>query len=379
MKYLVMESAASYAVLLDEDGRFVKSANLGYEIGDTVKNPVLMLDTPLEKVSGQSKVTNRVIATVVAIAAMVMLVFGVNYYQQSVTPYSSIFMAINPEVEMVLNKSGNVIDINGINTDGRTLLEKYKQTSKDKTVIANEIVDRAIEMGYLADGGKVSIAIDTPDQILFEQYDTELHRVFEGRDSITFNITDMGNQIQELEETPEPEMEPEPEPEVEPEVEAVPEADPGYDESSYEAPVVEEPAEPESPATPAPKPAAPTPPAQEERPATTPAIPAPKPAPPKPVAPVPKPVVPEKKPEPKPNPVQDSKPAPIDPKDKCESDTDYDDSDYDYDSDYDDSDYYDKRRPNRRPNKGKRNKNSYKDNNRHRNGRSTEQNSSKHS
>lgn len=378
MKYLVMESATSYAVLLDEDGRFVKSANLGYEIGDTVTNPVLMLDTPLEKINGRSKVTNRVIATVVAIAAMVMLIFGVNYYQQSVTPYSSIFMAINPEVEMVLNKSGDVIDMNGINEDGRTLLEKYYQTSKDKSVIANGIVDRAIEMGYLADGGRVSIAIDTPDQALFEQYGAELRRVFEGRESITFSITDVDNRNQEPEETSESEIEPEPE--VEPEVEAVPADDSGYDESSYEAPVVEEPAEPESPAPSVPTPPAPTTPVQEERPATRPSKPAPKPnpAPEKPVTPAP---------NPNPAPEKPVTPSPKPPKDESDYDTDYDESDYDdsdyddtdYDSDYDDSDYNNNRRPNRRPNKGKRNKNSYKDNNRNKNGRSTEQNSSKHS
>lgn len=325
MTYLVMESATSYAVLLDENGRFVKSANLGYEIGDTVTNPVLMLDTPLEKINGRSKVMNRVIATVIAIAAMVLLVFGVNYYQQSVTPYSSIFMAINPEVEMVLNKSGDVIDMNGINADGRTLLEKYKQTSKDKSVNANEIVNRAIEMGYLADGGRVSIAIDTPDQALFEQYGAELRRVFESRDSITFSITDMDNRNQEPEDTPEPEIEPEPK------------EDSGYDESSYEAPVEEEPVEPETPS-----PSAPTTPVQEERPA-----PKPNPAPEDPV-----------KPAPNPN------PAPRPPKDKSDYDTDYD-------SDYDDSDYDD----NRRPNKGKRDKNSYKRNDRNKNGRSNEQNS----
>ena len=362
MTYLVMESATSYAVLLDENGRFVKSANLGYEIGDTVTNPVLMLDTPLEKINGRSKVMNRVIATVVAIAAMVLLVFGVNYYQQSVTPYSSIFMAINPEVEMVLNKSGDVIDMNGINADGRTLLEKYKQTSKDKSVIANEIVNRAIEMGYLADGGRVSIAIDTPDQALFEQYGAELRRVFESRDSITFSITDMDNRNQEPEDTPAPEIEAE----VEPEVEAVPEDDSGYDESSYGEPVVEQPVEPETPAPSAPMPSAPTTPVQEERPAPTPTIP----APPKPVTPAPKPnPAPEEPVKPAPNP----NPAPRPPKDKSDYDTDYD-SDYedtDYDSDYDDSDYDD----NRRPNKGKRDKNSYKRNDRNKNGRSNEQNS----
>lgn len=46
MKYIVMETFTSYAVLLDEEGRFVKAANLNYEVGQTVKKPVLMRDAP---------------------------------------------------------------------------------------------------------------------------------------------------------------------------------------------------------------------------------------------------------------------------------------------------------------------------------------------
>lgn len=55
MKYLVLECSNSYAVLLDEDGRFVKSANLGYEVGDTVRQPILMQDEPIEHVKEKEK------------------------------------------------------------------------------------------------------------------------------------------------------------------------------------------------------------------------------------------------------------------------------------------------------------------------------------
>ena len=40
MNYLVMETHAAYAVLLDERGRFVKAANRGYHAGDRVQNIV---------------------------------------------------------------------------------------------------------------------------------------------------------------------------------------------------------------------------------------------------------------------------------------------------------------------------------------------------
>ena len=44
MSYIVMECHSSYAILLDEEGRFLKAANLHYEVGQTVYDPVLMRD-----------------------------------------------------------------------------------------------------------------------------------------------------------------------------------------------------------------------------------------------------------------------------------------------------------------------------------------------
>lgn len=219
MNYLVMETFNSYAVLLDEEGRFVKSSNPGYEIGDRVTNPILMRDKPLEKVGGMNKATKRVIAGLVMIAAMIALFFGVNFYQQNYAPYTSIFMMINPEVEMILNRNGEVIDLEGTNTDGEMLLEGYEKNSKDKTTILNELVDRAVERGFLAEGGQVSISIDTPNQTLFEEYGIELRRELDGRTKITIQITDIENKDNPS-RLPAPPVH----------------DDSGYDESDYDAP-----------------------------------------------------------------------------------------------------------------------------------------------
>ena len=361
MKYLVMETAQSYAVLLDEQGRFVKSANLGYEIGDTVTEPILMRDTPLEKVNGRSKIVTRVVATIGAIAAIILIVFGLNRYQERMNPYTSIFMTINPEVEIVLNKAGDVIQITGQNEDGRLLIVDYEQQSKNKNVVANDLVDRAMELGYLAEGGQVALAIDTPDKDLFRQYVSELRRELAGRSNITVIITDMDNRNRVPDERPEPE--------VKPEIPAEPTEDSGYDESSYEAPVVEEPAEPE-------------PPAVQEEPAPT-----PKPETTQKPAPTPRP---EPKPEPSPQPQENTKPTPpsnepdnkqpdknqTDKPDKNNNDdSDYDDSDYsDYDdTDYDDSDYSDYY--DNRSDKRNRDRHSKKKNHRDKKGYTNERNS----
>ena len=46
MSYVVMECHPGYVVLLDEEGRFLKAANLRYEVGQTVYDPVLMKEGP---------------------------------------------------------------------------------------------------------------------------------------------------------------------------------------------------------------------------------------------------------------------------------------------------------------------------------------------
>ena len=244
MNYLVMECHTSYAVLLDEEGRFVKSANLNYEIGQTVRNPVLMRDKPLEEIKEKRNFPTKIVSTVLAIAAIFALFLGGNYYQNNFLPYSSIFMAINPEVEMVLNRNGQVLEVSGVNEDGVALLEGYEPPSEDKVEVANDLVDRAIEMGFLAEGGRVSIAIETPDQVLFEQYGVELRNELDGRISITIEITDLENRRPAGEtETPPEDQEPSPVPESEPEPAPAPEPEP--EPAPAPAPAPEAPAPPQ--------------------------------------------------------------------------------------------------------------------------------------
>ena len=143
MSYLVMECHPGYAVLLDEDGRFLKAANLRYEVGQTVYDPVLMKET-----AERQRHTMRWISSgIAAIAACFLLFFGIHYYQKYLQPYSSIYLTINPTVQMDLNRQGTVVRLTGINEDGKALLEGYDSKGKDKVTVADELIDRAIEMG----------------------------------------------------------------------------------------------------------------------------------------------------------------------------------------------------------------------------------------
>ena len=194
MKYMVMECHTGYAVLLDEEGRFWKAADLHYEVGQTVENPVLMKQP---QPSGKRRITRLVSSTVAAAAACLFLIFGFSYYQNYLRIYSSIYLSINPEVQMDLNRYGNVVRLTGTNEDGAKLLEGYSGRGKDKLTVADELIDRAIQMGFLSEGGQVSFFIDSPEDALFQEYGTELrteiNKHLDGRITITIEIVNYQN------------------------------------------------------------------------------------------------------------------------------------------------------------------------------------------
>lgn len=177
MSYLVMETKRSYAVLLDQEGRFLKAANLHYQVGQTVTDPVLLREKS-EK--------GRLIllfagggAALAAVAACLVFAVILPLYQQATSVYSSIYMTINPQVRMELNKAGDVIGLAPTNGDGETLLQGYELSEDDPTDVADDLLDRAIALGFLEEGGTVNFSIDTPEEALFQEYGMELRQEVE--------------------------------------------------------------------------------------------------------------------------------------------------------------------------------------------------------
>ena len=200
MKYIVMECRPSYAIVLDEEGRFLRTANLRYEVGQTVEHVVLMRE------QRALSVRLRVLAGAAgAAAACLALTLGAGYYQTYVRTYSHIYMSINPDVQMDLNRKGTVVGLSGMNADGQALLADYDGKGKDKTLVADELIDRALDMGFLTAGGQVAFLIDAPEEEIFEAYGIELRtqvgKQLEG--SVPFDIVIMEYEGEMPEETPE--------------------------------------------------------------------------------------------------------------------------------------------------------------------------------
>ena len=152
-----MEVHPAYAVVLDEEGRFLKAANLRYHVGDTVRD-IVELRCPKEKRPALWKP----LSGVAGLAACLCIVFF-GYYQPNFTPYGALRIQINPDVELTLSRTDRVLELEGLNADGRVLIEGYDYGGKDREDVTEELVERAIGLGYLSGGETVSITVTSAD------------------------------------------------------------------------------------------------------------------------------------------------------------------------------------------------------------------------
>ena len=232
MKYMVMECHLSYAVVLDENGSFLKVANMRYEVGQTVENVVEMASEVKGLSSkGYKKRFKALMATAACIIAALTAVLGVE-----LMPCGSVYLNINPAVRLDVNRRDKVIGLEGINTDGESLIDGYAYRRKDVETVTDELVDRAVDMGYLHEGGAITITLDSDDDEWTasrgEAISESLGRHLDGKLSVTITVTDSAARTFEAvipvesgdDDEPEviPETVPEPVPEFVPDTPAVP-------------------------------------------------------------------------------------------------------------------------------------------------------------
>lgn len=215
MTYLVMEVHRSYAVLLDEDGEFFYAANLDYKVGDRVQNPVLMREPEVEskaKVLPFAAKAAGVSALMIVLAALFFIFIRGGQVDESPPPTiaSSIYMTINPEVRLDLDENGQVVEITGLNAEGRDLVETI-DLDTNRLEILDSLFTQSVNQDYLQDGGHVQVGLDT-DSGHFAQYAEEIEGLLlslQETIDFTFEIVDLRNPEPVQEEVDAPE-EPEP-------------------------------------------------------------------------------------------------------------------------------------------------------------------------
>ena len=151
MKFMILECHPGYAVAIDENGRYVKIANLSYEVGQVVENPVFMKTFPAKA----SSLAKRISALCVAAACFVFLYFTM--IKTNFIVAGQVNIKINPEVSMSVSSSGNVLKLAALNADGRLLIADYSYIGKKASTVSDELIQRAVLMNFLNEGGAVKI------------------------------------------------------------------------------------------------------------------------------------------------------------------------------------------------------------------------------
>ena len=158
MKYMILECHLGYAIALDNEGRFKKVANQNYQVGQTVNTVFELVD---EK--PHLRIPTRLLGALSSIAAVAIIavLFILNPLNPSV--FASVNLKINPEVNIELNKDNEVTNIKGVNSDGNILIENYNYQQKQLEPVMDELIQRAIDLGFLQEGGQISVTLDGED------------------------------------------------------------------------------------------------------------------------------------------------------------------------------------------------------------------------
>ena len=150
MTYLVMECHPSYAIVLDNEGRMIKAANLGYQEGQVV-GEIIARQTP------KAPILFR-LAPLAAAACLCLAVLGGGAYGAYGMPYGTVEVRINPDVKMSVSYMDRVVGLEGVNEDGKKLIDQVSYKGRDSEYMTGILVERAMEMGYLTEGGTVYVA-----------------------------------------------------------------------------------------------------------------------------------------------------------------------------------------------------------------------------
>lgn len=139
MKGLVVDKKGRHAVVLTGDGSFIKISNstackVGCEIEFTKHS---------QSGAGLYK-------KIASIAAVFLFTLGLSYGAYSYAmPYSYVDLDINPSIEMTANVFDIIIKAETLNEDGKKIMEKHDMKFKTLSKGVSELVNSAIEQGYL--------------------------------------------------------------------------------------------------------------------------------------------------------------------------------------------------------------------------------------
>ena len=178
MTYLVMECHYGYAIVLDTQGRYLKVANRNYLVGQQVTD-VIPFEAP------KKQINTRRWANIGALAACFCVV--VSLWLVMLLPFGTVRLQINPDVLLTVNRLNFVIDAEGLNEDGKALLQGFDYHRMKLPQVSDALADRATAEGYLTEDGVILVTVSCRNERW--QAETEAALVAELRQHMNDTVT----------------------------------------------------------------------------------------------------------------------------------------------------------------------------------------------
>ncbi|GMQ55795.1 anti-sigma-I factor RsgI [Vallitalea sediminicola] len=175
MRAVVMEIDNDDVTVLTKDGRFRK-----------INKPNNHIEVGMEINIGESNINFRRIAAIIVIVFLISG-FGVSAYAYY-TPYGYINVDINPSIEIIYNRFNRILEINGMNEDGISVVDNISNYKNKKVetilgdIIAVSTLDNNDEVNVLLTFDKLEEeTIDNVKQSIDEDknvnvYTVEIHQ-----------------------------------------------------------------------------------------------------------------------------------------------------------------------------------------------------------
>ena len=153
MEYLVMSCNLSHAVVADEAGRFFKVPNLNYEVGQVLRDVVILSESPVRKTSA-----GRILRFAALAACLCLALLGGILWQK---PVGTVQLHLSPGVRLRVNRFNRVVSSAGTGTEGEALLRGYHAYGQTVQKVFDSLADRAVEMGYLTEGEQITVRVES--------------------------------------------------------------------------------------------------------------------------------------------------------------------------------------------------------------------------
>ena len=157
-----------------------------YDAITNVDEDLIEAAVPKRK-SGLNRINKNTIISLVSVIAACLFIgifagirfFGTDKNEKKVIQpvQSKIYITINPAICLDLSEDGSILEIEALNEDGQNLITDYRYNKKDRMAVTEELIQKAIDSGYLEKGGKVTLSIESENNDDFIQYDSEFREI----------------------------------------------------------------------------------------------------------------------------------------------------------------------------------------------------------